>query len=372
MNPLTKNQLFNLYQADTLKKYGFGNYTSATNNTNLYEGYEDVTAGYVMAEYDITDKLKFIGGVRNEYTHMELNGSKASISSTGTVIKDTTVKNNYNALLPMLHLKYSLNEKASIRAAFTRTFIRPNFSDMTPAESVDATKNPISITRGNPGIKPTFSNNFDLMGEYYFSNIGLLSGGVFYKHIQDVIFTNRTNYTENGSNYAVTQARNFDNASLVGMEAGINKRFDFLKGFWSGFGIECNFTLIHSEVNIPRTTGNISDKASLPNQSKLLFNTILFYERNGVMVRLAGNYRGKSVETINQALGADFYTWTDKNFTVDASATVSVNRRLKVFAELNNLTNQPLKTYMGDQRRLTMAEWYGIRGQAGIRFDIIH
>lgn len=372
MNPLTKNQLFNLYQADTLKKYGFGNYTSATNNTNLYEGYEDVTAGYVMAEYDITDKLKFIGGVRNEYTHMELNGSKASISSTGTVIKDTTVKNNYNALLPMLHLKYSLNEKASIRAAFTRTFIRPNFSDMTPAESVDATKNPISITRGNPGIKPTFSNNFDLMGEYYFNNIGLLSGGVFYKHIQDVIFTNRTNYTENGSNYSVTQARNFDNASLVGMEAGINKRFDFLKGFWSGFGIECNFTLIHSEVNIPRTTGNISDKASLPNQSKLLFNTILFYERNGVMVRLAGNYRGKSVETINQALGADFYTWTDKNFTVDASATVSVNKRLKVFAELNNLTNQPLKTYMGDQRRLTMAEWYGIRGQAGIRFDIIH
>lgn len=113
------------------------------------------------------------------------------------------------------------------------------------------------------------------------------------------------------------------------------------------------------------------DKTSLPNQSKSLFNAILFYERNGLMVRLAGNYRGASVESINQQLGPAFYTWTDKNFTLDASATISLTKNLKAFAELNNLTNEPLRTYMGDKRRVTMTEWYGLRGQAGIRWDII-
>ncbi|BAV05650.1 TonB-dependent receptor [Filimonas lacunae] len=372
MNPLTKQQLFDQFSAGSLSQNGFANYTSATNATNPYTGTEDVTAGYVMAEYDATSQLKIIGGVRNEYTNMTLNGNKANTTSSGTTIEAATVKSNYNALLPMLHFKYALNDKANIRAAYTRTFIRANFSDLTPGQSVNSTSSVIAITKGNPDLKPTFSNNFDLMAEYYFNNIGMLSGGVFYKQLSNLIFSNTTAYIQDGTNYTVTQANNLDNAHLYGVEAGINKRFDFLKGFWSGFGVEVNGSYIQSEVNIPRTTSTITDKSSLPNQSKVLFNTILFYERKGVMVRLAGNYRGKSVETINQKLGKDFYIWTDKNFTVDASATVTLTKSLKVFAELNNLTNQPLKTYMGDQRRIATAEWYGIRGQAGIRWDIIH
>jgi TonB-dependent receptor len=244
---------------------------------------------------------------------------------------------------------------------------------MTPGESVDNTKAPITITKGNPNLKPTFANNFDLMGEYYFSNIGLLSGGVFYKQIQDIIFSDKKFYSEGGNNYVLTQAQNLDKAHLYGFEAGINKRLNFFKGFWSGFGIEFNYTWINSETEVPRTVGTtrVKDKTSLPNQSKNLFNAILFYERNGIMVRLAGNYRGKSVETINQQSGPGFYIWTDKNFTLDASATINITKNLKAFVELNNLTDEPLRTYMGDQRRVTMTEWYGSRGQGGIRWDII-
>lgn len=115
----------------------------------------------------------------------------------------------------------------------------------------------------------------------------------------------------------------------------------------------------------------LMDKTSLPNQSKHLFNTILFYERDRMMVRLAGNYRGSSVETINQQLGPDFYIWSAANFTIDASATFSVTKRLKAFVELNNLSNSPVEMYMGDKRRLTSSESYGRRGQAGIRLDIL-
>ncbi|WP_315823780.1 TonB-dependent receptor [Paraflavitalea speifideaquila] len=375
VDPLSKQQLFDLYHADTLRKYGFRDLTSAGNATNYYTGTEDVLAGYAMAEVDLTEKLKLVGGVRNEYTSFTLNGSKATTMGTPatTTITQVTVKNNYNALLPMVHLKYNLNKQINIRAAFTRTFVRANFNDMTPGESVDNTKTPINITKGNPDLKPTFANNFDLMGEYYFSNIGLLSGGVFYKQIQDVIFSDKVFYTEGGNNYVLTQSRNLDNARLYGFEAGINKRFNFLIGFWGGFGVEFNYTWINSEVKIPRMVGSnrVMDKTSLPNQSRNLFNAILFYERNEVMVRLAGNYRGQSVETINQQPGPDFYTWTDKNFTLDASATISITKHLKAFVELNNLTNEPLRTYMGDKRRVTMTEWYGLRGQGGIRWDII-
>jgi TonB-dependent receptor len=333
-------------------------------------------AGYAMAEVNATDKLKLIGGVRNEYTDMRLYGSMATVSGkpAQTTISPATVTNSYNALLPMLHAKYSVNSKMNIRAAFTRTFVRPNFADMTPGQSVDNTQNPVSIVKGNPDLKPTFSNNYDLMGEYYFDNIGLLSGGVFYKDISNVVFSDKSYYNDGTTNYVLTQSKNLSKASLFGFEAGISKRFNFLKGFWSGFGVEFNYTFINSEASVQRNlneTTKVTDKTSLPNQSRTLFNAILFYERNGVMVRLAGNYRGKSVETINQQLGPDYYIWTAKNFTVDASATVNINKHLKTFVELNNLTDEPLRTYMGDERRLTATEWYGIRGQAGIRWDII-
>ncbi|HEX6427910.1 MAG TPA: TonB-dependent receptor [Niastella sp.] len=373
LNPISKQQLFDLYAPDTLSKYGFKDYTSAANATNYYQGTEDVTAGYAMAEIDATEKLKIVAGVRNEYTSLKLNGAKATVTASGTSITDVTVKSNYNALLPMVHLKYNLTGDVSLRAAYTRTFVRANFSDMTPGESEDNTKAPIAITKGNPDLKPTFANNFDLMGEYYFKNIGLLSGGLFYKQIQDVIFSNKVYYSEGNSNYVLTQSQNLDNAHLYGFEAGINKRLNFLKGFWSGFGVEFNYTWIKSEVSVPRTssTTSVTDKTSLPNQSRNLFNAILFYEGNGVMVRLAGNYRGKSVETLNQTLGPDFYIWTDKNFTVDASASVSITKNLRAFAELNNLTNEPLRSYMGDRRRVTNREWYGMRGQVGLKWDII-
>jgi TonB-dependent receptor len=375
MNPLTKDQLFSLYGTESLTKNGFMEVTPKTNPTALYEGTEQVVAAYVMAEYQISERLRLVGGVRNEYTNMELEGSAATVAGTPptTVISPTNVVNRYNALLPMLHLKYALNANTNIRAAYTRTFIRPNFGDMTPGTSIDNTKTPMSISQGNPDLKPTFSNNFDLMGEHYFPNIGLVSGGVFHKRIQDVVFTDMRMQNVDGSNYLVTQAKNLQNASLIGFEAGINRRLDFFRGFWSGFGVEFNYTFIDSRVKVPRgMEGNVKiDRTQLPNQSKNLFNAILFYEKNKIMVRLAGNYRGASVETINQQLGPEYYIWTDANFTIDASATYTINKRLRAFVELNNLSDSPVKMYMGERRRTTSSEWYGRKGQAGLRWDII-
>ena len=375
ITPLTKDQLFNMYGPDFLSKNGFMEVTPKTNPTALYTGDENVTAGYVMTEIDATSKLKIIGGVRNEYTSMKLYGSKAVTEGTPsqTNIMPSTVENNYNALLPMLHLKYAISKNANLRAAYTRTFIRPNFGDMTPGSSINSASAPMTITQGNPDLNPTFSNNFDVMGEYFFNNIGLISGGVFYKNITDLVFTDVSMQQVNGNDYLVTQAKNLNNASLMGLEAGINKRFDFLNGFWSGFGVEFNYSFIESRAKVPRGVGaaQVMDKTGLPNQSKHLFNAILFYERNGVMVRLAGNYRGSSVETINQQLGPEYYIWTGANFTIDASATVSINRNLRAFIELNNLSNEPITMYMGDERRITSKEWYGPRGQVGIRWDII-
>ncbi|ASK29184.1 TonB-dependent receptor [Chryseobacterium sp. T16E-39] len=376
MSPPTKDQLFQMFSPEFMQQFGFKDFSSAESNaTSVYTGEESVFATYAMAEIKASDKFKIVGGFRNETTRLTLNGAKATKEGTPatTVISPSVVESNYNAFLPMLHLRYNLSPKASLRFAYTRSFIRPNFGDMSPGSSIDNTSNPFTITRGNPDLKPTFSHNFDMMGEYYFNNIGILSGGVFYKKISNIVFSDTSMLNIGGTDYMVTQSKNLQYSNLFGFEAGINKRLDFLPGFWNGFGVEFNYTFIDSKVEVPRTINGIQyfDKTTLPNQSRNLFNAILYYESKKLMIRLAGNYRGKSVETINQKLGPDYYIWSDKNFTVDFSASYDISKKVKIFIELNNLSNESLRLYMGDnKKRVTSNEWYGSRGQMGVRWQI--
>ena len=155
----------------------------------------------------------------------------------------------------------------------------------------------------------------------------------------------------------------------------LNVSFSKLPSFWSGFGIDVNYTRIESKLDVPRldATGKViaTDRTSLPNQSKHLFNTSLFYEKNGLMLRLAGNFRGKSVESINQNLGPDYYTYVDNNFTVDLSGTYSLSQKLKMFVEVRNLTNEPFVQYLGaNPLRITSSEWHSVSGQLGLKLAI--
>ncbi|MGA0558177.1 TonB-dependent receptor [Larkinella sp. VNQ87] len=377
---ITEQQLYNLYAPGFLQANGFRDVTPGSFPTTYSDGREDVLAGYVMGEWNASEKLKIFGGLRDEYTMLTANGSQyrretVTVNGAPTVresITPVTVKNNYHALLPMLHAKYALNQRTNLRAAFTRTFVRPLFTELTPTESINTTTNPITVSKGNAELRPTFANNFDLMGEHYFDNIGLLTAGLFYKDITDVVFSDRSVSLSGNVTTVTTQPQNLRNASLMGFEVGLTRRFTFLPGFLSGFGIEANYTRIESEVEVPRSVGSdvVMDKTPLPNQSRHLFNGILFYERNGLTARLAGNYRGKSVETISQQLGPRLYTWSNTNFTVDFSASYTITPKIRVFVEVNNLTNEPLQNYLGDERRITNSEWYSQRGQAGIRWDI--
>jgi TonB-dependent receptor len=369
MNPISSEAMREIGAA-AVGRNNWYDASQKADSTNLYEGNEKVVAAYVMAEWDLTRRLKLYGGVRNEFTWALLDGKKYERASNS--LAHSSVENRYNALLPMILAKLSVNDFTNVRAAFTRTFIRPLFNDFTPGQSVDVTGAVKTITRGNPGIKPTFASNFDLTAEHFFGNIGVVSAGVFYKALTDLIFSSRDNEVINGESYYVIQARNIARASLLGFEVAGNRRLDMLPGFLKGFGIEANYTWIKSDAKVPVYVDGQERrvKTSLPNQSKHLFNTILYYELNGLTVKLAGNFRGESLETISSNLASDKWVWTGKNFTVDLAASFALNRHFRVFAEIQNLTNEPVRMYLGERTRTKDLEWSAVRGQVGVRWNV--
>jgi TonB-dependent receptor len=344
--------------------------------SNYYSGDEDVYAFYGMGTYDLRKDLKLVAGFRDEYTDIKYHGyTTTSTAAAGnqpatSTVSQVTTTNTYNIFMPMVHLKYVPIESLNLRLAYTKTLARPDFSQLNPGGTVDEVNKIITIS--NTGLKPTIAQNFDLMGEYFFDKIGILTGGVFYKHLNDLIYTNSSTVSIDGNPYSVTEPQNLQGAELYGFEAGISKRFLHLPGLWKGFGINLNYTFANSSAKVPRMVNNtmVYDKTYIPNQSKHLVNAALSYELGAFSARIAANYRGKSLFTLRQSAGPGHYEWLDENLTLDFSGSYRVTKRVRLYLELNNLTDAAVRYYHGIKARPEQAEWYKRRGQIGVNVNL--
>jgi len=373
INQITNGQIDQFYDPATQNSLGLMQVSGKNSNSNVtssYRGTENVWATYIMGTWKVSENLQLLGGVRNEYNTVSFYGKKVVSNSTGTTAEDIKDSKKYNIILPMVNMKWKLSNDRILRAAYTRSFARPDFNDLNPGTIVNDLSN--TVTQGNTQLNPTFSNNFDLMFENYFGKLDLVTAGAFYKDITDLIYKDQSILNVNGLPYTFTTPKNLEGAHLYGFEVGISKRFENLPGFLKYMGFEGNYTYIASEMNMPvyengKQTGTM--KTTIPNQAKHIFNTILFFETSKFMLRLAGNYKGDYISEIRTAAGPDHYQHFDKNFTVDASTSYSINKNIRLFIELNNIFNEPNRYYMGEKSRVENLSYSGIRGQLGATFN---
>lgn len=322
---------------------------------------EQHISGYAMATYQLNPKTSVIGGLRATQTLLHVKGN--TYDKDRNQLNESIFDNNYLALLPMLHFKYSPDDLMNIRLAATRTFSRPDFGALTPGGTFVEVDN--TFTSGNPLLKPTFSWNFDAMVEKFFGNVGFVSLGGFYKIISDPIFQTSTVGTYNGRDGVnLLRPENGSQAWLRGIEFGINRRFDFLPGFLSGLGINANYTYMQSEMSIPER----NDKVRIPRQANHLYNVALFYEKGNFNARLAMNHKGGYIQEHGKSATFDSYygDYTSMDFT----ASYRLNNKVMIYAEMNNLLNEPMIYYLGDANRPLQVEYYGVRGQMGVKINL--
>lgn len=324
-------------------------------NFDVFEKHADA---YGMGTYKLNDKITILGGIRLSNTNTKVKGY--NVIDDKLVPVENTKK--YLAVLPMLHIKYALNDKTNFRFAATRTFSRPNFGDLTPGGTYIEADN--EFKGGNPNLNPTYSLNIDLMGEYYFSNVGILSGGIFYKSITDPIFQDSFVGSYNGNpGVQFTAPNNGKTASLGGLELGLNRRFDFLPGFLQYFGTQLNATFMTSKMEKPS-----GRKVALPYQAKELYNIQLFFEKKGFNARLAYNYKGKyAVEYAEDDINDTYY---GKYSSLDFGGSYQFTKFLTLYADVNNILNKPLIYHFGkNENRPEQVEYYGVRFNMGIKLN---
>lgn len=327
-------------------------FTAATNNVNGdFTVTEDVYGGFVQARATIGD-LEVLGGVRYERTDV----SSTSVRVSGNVTTPSDAEGGFDSFLPSLHLRWNAAENLVLRAAWTNTIGRANFGDVTARETLNLIAGTLpTLSRGNPDLQPRKSMGLDFSAEYYTNNDGLISVGVFYKDIEDEIFTLTSieridlGVGRGVEDVQVSQPSNAQSARIFGIEAALQQSLTFLPKPFDGLGINLNATYVDSDLEVLTTAGPRSLGFFL--QPRWAWNATAFYENGPVEARLAYNYTGNFLETINQTIpGADqFWRWRG---TMDAQVRVRVTPNIDLFVEGENLTNSRRIELTGPNRDL--------------------
>lgn len=329
---------------------------------------EDVAAAYVTANLRL-GALTITPGLRFEHTRSRITGYRLE---GGTTVVPSTVSSSYDDWLPSLILKVEPSHNTVFRAAYSRSLGRPNYNQLSPGGALSFEPGTVAGTfdgafdSGNPALKPYRADNLDVTAEWYFAKGGLLSVGVFAKFIKNPIFTESltlTNTSFAGRQFqrlVLSQEQNADKGDIIGVEVAYQQQFTFLPGLLSGLGIELNGTLTDSNLKLP--SGRSS---SFPQQSKFLYGAQLFYQKGIVEASVAYHNTGHSLLAAGGAAFQDQYN--DDLRRLDAKVSLALLENVTVFAEAQNLTDEPTRQYQGGRKDWVIQnERYGRTFYAGL------
>ncbi len=344
----------------------------ASDSLGSFDGSERITAGYVMSTTDV-GALQVNVGVRVEATHATYAGHSLSTPTdsagnpTGPdVLQAVSGTKDYTDLFPSVQFRYALDPETNIRLAVTRGISRPNYPDLAPNQSGNVCPTCVNqpslsgFTTGNPNLKAQYAWNYDLLAAHYLKTVGVISGGLFYKSLRDVILTQRFTYTGPGpfNGYVGYAPDNGGTGHLFGVELTWTQRFVSLPGWLAGLGIDANYTHTTSKVLVDPVTGR---QDQLLRQSPDFANVYATYDKWPISARLGWTFNGTMIQYYGDGTPApsgDTYFYQHGQF--DGSIVYNATPDVQIQAQVLNINNAVFGFYQGtpDHRYNIQREYY--------------
>ena len=318
-------------------------------NSNTFTAHEYISAGYVSFSWK-GPRADWTGGIRYEDTRQSFVSSidpTQSYGHTGSI--------SYHDYLPSLQVKYRLTDQQLLRASYYKSLSRPALYDVT----FYSIQYEDYLEVGNPFLKRSKADNFDLRYEWYPGGLDLLQGSLFYKHIANPYEQTLLNGADNlypiatgGQPYVqagqlTSQMRNAADAHDYGLELSVRKYIGRL-------GLQADYTYTYSHIVQPlkyhtrqdpnntasdEVTVTRNESRPLQGQSPHLGSLSLLYqdEHHGWNARISAIYTGRRIYSASEWYDLDY--WQRGCTVLDAMVEKRIGKRTKVFAKVNNLFN---------------------------------
>ena len=347
---------------------------------------------FVRAGFDATINqmpFHFNAGVRDERTNVSSAGigrlptllaispaDPTLLTTTFSASQPITTKSSYNFLLPSMDMKLELTPDIHLRFDASRTLTRPAINFLTPVLNVGSLPRigALTATGGNPNLKPYLSDNFDFAVEWYYRPNSYASINAFTKDVTNFIVQGTQRQTVNNvidpstgqpAIYTVSQRVNGPDARVHGFELAWQHVFGD-----TGFGFNANATIVDSNRPYDRT--DITQSGFAVTGLADSANFVGFYDKNGIEVRVAANWRDEYLLQFgqnqnNSAFGAE-PTYVNSSLQVDLSSSYQLTTGLNVFLEALNITNETQSTHGRFDNQMLDVFAYGRRYALGARY----
>ena len=356
--------------------------TLQNNASGLYNLVERIGAGYVMNTISF-GRFRLNTGIRFETTTENVYGTLLSADDSGNFTGISSVKRDYTYVdaLPSAELRIGLTADSALRLAYGRGIARPQFGDLAPNVSltiVSETSDRNTASAGNPDLKATHADNYDILFEQYLKPLGLITAGFFYKNITDpivVLQTDGVHYPGYTESFILDAPANAGSAHLWGWEAAYEQRWSFLPGVLGGLGFSGNYSYTSSRTDgIPGRSGHPPLLRQAPNT----WNLSPTYDRGRLSVRMGLSYNGANIFAYNYQNGAplgltgpngDNYLYS--HLQVDAQGAYRLPKGFTAVVYGLNLTNEVFGFYNGSPIWPVQREYYHATIGAGLRWNSI-
>lgn len=259
-----------------------------------------------------------------------------------------TLTGSYKEWLPSANFKVDLTDHLLFQTAVAKSMTRATLSDLLIARNIDARIRELSISEGNPGLKPMIAWNYDAALTWYDNKGSYFSSAVFAKKLSNLAESQTRMVTIVGEQFAYTRPENLGKRTLTGVELGGQYLFSGLPAPFDGFGVQGNFTYV----------GQAHTKT---------FNLSGFYEKGPIQLRVAYNYRNayRDSDQGNRGQPVDIAAYG----AIDASVSYALNTNFTVFAQGMNLGNEKTLSYSVYRNRVISYEAFGPRYAVGARMS---
>ena len=340
LNDLFKEEYFVIDGTNTNPMY----YVNDGNITDNDIGFKKVYAAFGMVDYNITTRLRGVGGLRIEWTDIysdikefydkDLPFDDPERNVPGRLNKANPSELNSTDFLPSVSFIYQLREDAAfpmnLRINYFRSLARPAFREISYVRLYDYEYQ--SLVAGNIDLEITKVNNYDLRWENYIEGGHNFSASVFYKD-----FKNHIELIQIEGGRGPFTWVNADDSYALGIELeglwAINKSLDF----------RANVSFIHSETTVKDSISK--DTRPMYGQAPWIINAILTHtwDKYGLSTSISYNVQGPKLATIiNAAIDIpDVYEMP--RHLVDLKVAKSLGKHFTVDLRVRNLLNSPVR-----------------------------
>ncbi|WP_298899507.1 TonB-dependent receptor [uncultured Psychroserpens sp.] len=309
------------------------------NPIDAYEGEQNIGATYISAEFNVSEKLKTVVGIRTELFKSFYTGQ-----NNETQFNRASILDEFD-FFPSANLIYSVNDNSNVRTSYSRTTARPSFKESSVARIFDPITNRLFI--GNINLVPTYVNNFDLRYERFGENGQMFAVSGFYKDFKDPI--EQSFFLQAPTQLTVA---NLGNAKVYGVEFEVRQRLGFITDGLNKLKFNANVSFITSELTMSdaefqsrqlaaRDGESVDRERDLQGQAPFLINFGLDYndQDSGFQTGLFYNVQGETLEVVGIGLVPDVYTkpFNSLNFTLNKA--FGEDRRSSIDFKVSNILN---------------------------------